>query len=78
MANGMMDQLINTRRLIPALLLTSMLSFVACMDDFLDQKPQGQQTEEVFLKTSQDAVLATTATIIFFSIGIIILAAIQY
>jgi starch-binding outer membrane protein, SusD/RagB family len=50
-----------TNRVIPALLLISMLSVVACMDNFLDQKPQGQQTEEVFLKTSQDAVLATTA-----------------
>jgi hypothetical protein len=42
-------------------LLASMFSVMACMDDFLDQKPQGLQTEEVFLKTSQDAQLATIA-----------------
>ena len=31
------------------------------MDDFLNQKPQGSQTEDVFLKNEQDALLATTA-----------------
>lgn len=46
---------------IIALLLVSMFSIVACMDDFLDQKPQGIQTEEVFLKNEQDALLATNA-----------------
>lgn len=43
------------------LLFTSMFSVMACMDDFLDQKPQGVQTEEVFLKNAQDAQLATIA-----------------
>ena len=57
----MVNRWIKTNRLISSLLLTTTLSVVACMDNFLDQKPQGQQTEEVFLKTSQDAQLATTA-----------------
>lgn len=38
-----------------------MFSMVACMDDFLNQKPQGLQTQEVFLKNGQDALLATNA-----------------
>ncbi len=44
-----------------SILLISMFSVVGCMDSFLDQKPQGVQTEEVFLKSAQDAQLATTA-----------------
>jgi hypothetical protein len=31
------------------------------MDDFLNQKPQGKLTEEVFLQNGQDALLATNA-----------------
>ena len=57
----MMNRWIKTNRVISALLLTSMLSVVACMDDFLDQKPQGEKTEEVFFKKSQEAQLATIA-----------------
>lgn len=46
---------------ILSILLACMFSIVACMDDFLDQKPQGVQTEEVFLTNAQDAQLATNA-----------------
>ncbi len=44
-----------------AILVVCVSSAIACMDDFLNQKPQGEQTEEVFLKSEQEAVLATTA-----------------
>lgn len=50
-----------TNKIITTALLASMFLIAACMDDFLNIKPQGLQTEEVFLKTEQDAVLATTA-----------------
>lgn len=41
--------------------MVCMFSTMACMDDFLNQKPQGSETEEVYLKTEQQAILATTA-----------------
>jgi starch-binding outer membrane protein, SusD/RagB family len=52
---------IKMNKTITSLLLASMFLIVACMDDFLNQKPQGSLTEEVFLKSEQDAQLATTA-----------------
>ncbi len=44
-----------------AIFMASMFLSIACMDDFLNQKPQGQETEQVYLKTEQQAILATTA-----------------
>jgi starch-binding outer membrane protein, SusD/RagB family len=47
--------------IIKRMLLVCLLSTTACMDNFLDQKPQGLLTDATFLKISNDAVLATNA-----------------
>lgn len=52
---------IKAKQFFVLLLLTSAFSSISCMDDFLNKKPQGLVTEEVFLKTPQDALLATNA-----------------
>ncbi|MDZ4809006.1 MAG: RagB/SusD family nutrient uptake outer membrane protein [Bacteroidota bacterium] len=44
-----------------AIFLACVFLPIACMDDFLNQKPQGLQTEEVYIKTEREAILATTA-----------------
>ncbi len=57
----MMNKSFKINKTIVVFLLATMFTVMACMDDFLNQKPQGLQTEEVFLITGQDALLATTA-----------------
>ncbi len=57
----MMKHSVKVNKTIAAFLLACLFTVVACMDDFLNQKPQGLQTEEVFLKNGQDAQLATIA-----------------
>src|SRR5688572_17268914 len=58
--NGMIKRTlkINTSLIF---LLVSMFSIISCMDDFLNVKPQGLKTEEVFLKNANEAQLATIA-----------------
>jgi starch-binding outer membrane protein, SusD/RagB family len=57
----MVSKYFKANKISSILLLSFLFTTVACMDDFLNKKPQGFVNEEVFLVNAQEALLATTA-----------------
>ena len=57
----MIKKIYNSTTLISRVALIALFVTTGCMDNFLEQKPQGTLTDATFLQSSKDAELATNA-----------------